>query len=172
MGAHKTALFLQGHRIMTYSVTSSENSAAVARLYPPSRLVMPCLWHRQLLERYLERADENVVLGRLGCSRLEDGAIEWLIREILRDRSALAAPQRGGQLVAFTRSDGSGPTPWVDSNLPALPQTVVAEFFHGTGAFRGTAWGFHRDLQNGHISLLDELVLPVAACDADRLIWN
>jgi hypothetical protein len=121
---------------------------------------MPWVWHQQLLERYLEHADEHVALGRLGCSRVEDGTIEWLIREILPDRSALAAPERGVQFVAFTHSDGSGLTPWVDSNLPALPQTVVAELFHGTGAFRGTAWGFHRDMQNGHILLLDELVLP------------
>ena len=123
-------------------------------------LVMPRGWHQQLLERFLEHRDESTALGRLGVSRLADGSVEWLVRELLPDRAALAGAPGGVRFVALTRHDGSGPTPWVESNLPALPGAVVAEVFHGTGAFRGKAWGFHRDEPSGRIVPLDELVLP------------
>lgn len=56
---------------------------------------MPYMWHQRVLERHLERAGANMALGRLGRCRLENGTIEWLVREILADQSALVAPERG-----------------------------------------------------------------------------
>lgn len=73
--------------------------------------------------------------------------------------------------MPFTRADGSGLTPWADSNLSVLPQTAVAEIFHRWGGpFRGTAWGFHRDMTDGRIVPLDEFVLPGAGCSACRYV--
>lgn len=146
--------------VVTLPLIVIERMAPGGLLHRMSRLVIPYAWHQELLERHLERSDESLAVGRLGFSRSEDGTIEWLVREILPDRSALAASPNRPQLAAFTRSDGSGLTPWLDSNLPALPQSVMVEIFHGIGAFRGKAWGFHREVRSGHIIPLDELVLP------------
>ena len=120
---------------------------------------MPWAWHHDLLVRRLEHPGEMLTLGRLGLCSQKDGAVEWLVREVLPDRAALAGAHSWQKLVAFTRSDDSGPTPWVESNLPALPTSVVVELFQGFGAFRGHAWGFVRE-SGGVIRPLTELVLP------------
>jgi len=144
---------------MTNSTNGSAAGTAASALNPAIRLVMPHARHQRLLVRFLERPDESTVFGRLGVARGANGMIEWLVRELLPDRSALASAPPGAHLVAFTRSDGSGLTPLVESNLPVLPAAVAAELFNGDGAFRGLAWGFARG-EGGRMAPLSALVLP------------
>lgn len=128
------------------------------RLIPRISLTMPYAWHQRLLKRFIEDP-ESMALARLGLSRGTDASSEYLVRELLPDRSALAGAPQWQRFAAFTRSDGSGLTPYVESNLSALPPAVVIEVLHGTGAFRGKAWGFARG-EAGRIVPLEELVLP------------
>jgi hypothetical protein len=87
------------------------------------------------------------------------------VRELLPDRRALATAPIGAQFVAFTRSDGSGPTPWVESNLGALPASVMVEVFHGIGEFRGLAWGFAREANRVVALDLPSCQIPFVACE-------
>lgn len=144
---------------MTHLLETPSDIEPTARLAPEIRLTMPHAWHQRLLERFLERPAESMALARLGLSRGTEGTSEWLVRELLPDRAALAGAPSWQRFAAFTRHDGSGPTPWVESNLPALPASVVIEVFHGVGPFRGRAWGFARG-EGGRIVPMSELVLP------------
>ena len=139
-----------------HNTPSAENLAE--RLIPRISLTMPHAWHQRLLERFIEHP-ESMALARLGLSRGRDGASEWLVRELLPDRSVLAGAPSWQRFAAFTRSDGSGLTPYVESNLPVLPPSVVIEIFHGTGSFRGKAWGFARG-EGGRVVPMWEFNLP------------
>lgn len=127
---------------------------------PQATVVMPWAWHGQLLERHLEMEHGAMTLGRLGISTRADGGVDWLVRELLPDLSAMAGPSIRGRNIAFFRSDGRDLVPWVESHLPKLPESVQVEVIHGMGPYLGSAWGFYRGPNGARILPLDELHLP------------
>jgi hypothetical protein len=87
--------------------------------------------------------------------------VSWLAREILEDRSALAAPRRDAHFFVVTGHDGErGPMPFVESNLPLHPPAVAGELFYGVGAWKGKVWGFVRAEGGARFQALSLLNLP------------
>ena len=124
---------------------------------PACRIVIPRLWHQRLLERFIERPAESIVLARVASSRWRDGSTDWLVREFLQEGAALADARPDGQFFVLAHGDGfetmSRAAAWFD----AWPSQIVGVLVYGTRP-HGQPGGWVRE--GGVRQELDQLILP------------